>query len=97
MQIQKSMSTKVAGTHPAIPSGERAAVRFWGYAGGIVLLGGIIYAFVGGWYWAPIGIVLAFIMDAANSRTAQHFIAEAARRDAKFKSEMVSAGVISGD
>lgn len=94
MRIRKSVSTKVAGTHPAIPGGERAAVRFWGYLAGILLLGGIIYAFFGGWYWAPIGIALAFIVDAANSRSAQQFIASAAQRDPKFKSEMIAAGVI---
>lgn len=97
MRVQKSASVKVAGTHPAIPAGERASVRFWGFLSGVIILGGIVYAFFGGWYWAAIGIALGFAVEAANARSAQQFIVVTASRDPMFKAEMITAGVLLAD
>jgi hypothetical protein len=97
MRVRKSASVQVAGTHPAIPARERASVRFWGFLSGAIILAGIAYAFSGGWYWAAIGIVLGFAVQAANARSAQQFIVETALRDPMFKAEMLKAGVLLGD
>lgn len=69
-------------------------MRLWGYACGVIMLGGIVYAFFGGWYWAPAGIALGFALDAANARSAQQFIVATAIRDPKFLTEMRLAGVV---
>ena len=97
MRVLKSASVKVAGSHPAIPKEERASVRFWGFTCGVIILAGIVYAFFGGWYWALIGIIVGFAMEAANARSAQHFIVATASRDPMFKAEMMMAGVILAD
>jgi hypothetical protein len=97
MRVSRSASLRIAGTHPAIPKGRRAAIRFWGYASGAVILAGIVYAFFGGWYWAIIGIVVGFGIEAANRQSAQQFVAEAAQRDKDFAMQMVVAGVIRQD
>jgi hypothetical protein len=62
-----------------------------------VILAGIVYAFFGGWYWAIIGIVVGFGIEAANRQSAQQFVAEAAQRDKDFAMQMVVAGVIRQD
>lgn len=69
-------------------------MRLWGYGCGVIILGGIVYAFFGGWYWALVGIALAFALEAANARSAQQFIVETAIRDPKFLNEMKLAGVL---
>ena len=97
MRVLKSAAVRVAGTHPAIPSGKRGATRFWGFAGGVVIVAGIVYAFFGGWYWALIGIVVGFGIEAANRQSAQQFIAETAESNATFKAEMVASGIVLDD
>lgn len=97
MRVNNSKSVMVAGSHPAIPGGRRAAVRFWGFVAGLIILAGIVYAFFGGWYWAPIGIAVGFAVEGANRRSAQQFIAHTAAHDADFRAEMKMAGVIFED
>jgi hypothetical protein len=94
MRVLRSACVKVAGSHPAIPKGERASVRFWGFSSGVIILAGIVYAFFGGWYWAAIGIVVGFAIEAANARSAQQFIVDAAAKNPAFKAQMMTAGVL---
>ena len=94
MRVLRAASVKVAGSHPSIPAGERASIRFWGFTCGVIILAGIVYAFFGGWYWAVVGILLGFTIEAANARSAQQFIIATAERDPMFKAEMKMAGVL---
>jgi hypothetical protein len=87
-------SVAVAGTHPAIPKGERAAIKFWNIVSGIAMLGGVIYAFFGGWYWAPIGIVVGLLIAGANRRSAAQVILNTAANDPMFENEMAELGVL---
>lgn len=87
-------SVSIAGTHPAIPKGERAAIKFWNVVSGIVMLGGIVYAFFGGWYWAPAGIVVGLLIAGANRRSAAQVIVDTAARDPMFETEMLERGVL---
>lgn len=94
MRASLERSVFVAGQHPAIPKAERMAVRAWNIIAGLVALGGIAYAFVGGWYWALIGIVVGFIIANANRTTAAEFVVATATTNAAFKQEMIERGVI---
>lgn len=72
----------------------RAAVKFWNIISGIAMLSGIVYAFFGGWYWAPVGIVLGLAIASANRRSAAQAIAAAAANDPMFEDEMAQRGVL---
>lgn len=97
MRVNNAKSVLVAGTHSAIPGPRRAAVKFWGFVAGLIILAGIVYALFGGWYWAPIGIAVGFAVEGANRRSAQQFIVDTAANDADFRTEMKMAGVILED
>lgn len=97
MRVNNAASLRVAGTHPSIPASKRTATKFWGLVSGLTIIAGIIYAFFGGWYWAPIGIVVGFAIEAANRRSAQQFIVDTASNDIDFRTEMKMAGVIIDD
>lgn len=94
MRVNNAKSVFIAGTHPAIPSPKRAAVKLWGLVAGVVIVAGIVYAFFGGWYWALIGVVVGFAIEGANRRSAQQFIVETAAQNSAFRAEMKAAGVI---
>jgi len=87
-------SVAVAGTHPAIPRAERMAVRVWSLASGLVMIAGIAYAFLAGWYWALIGIVAWFLIAGANRRSAAQVIVRTANHNDAFKGEMLHRGVL---
>jgi hypothetical protein len=94
MRASLQHSVAIAGQHPAIPKAKQFAVRSWNVAAGIAMLAGVVYAFFGGWYWAPIGIVLGFMIAGANRHTAAQFVVAAASTNPAFKDEMVRRGVI---
>ena len=93
-RVSLQVSVAVAGSHPAIPKGERAAVNFWNVVSGLAMLGGIVYAFFGGWYWAPVGIVVGFLIAGANRHSAAQAIASTAANDPMFEDEMAQRGVL---
>jgi hypothetical protein len=90
--IQKSVF--VVGQHPAIPKGDRAAVKLWNVVSGLAMIGGIVYAFFGGWYWALIGIVVGLVIARANQQSAAQVVAKVATDNPAFKQEMVRAGIV---
>lgn len=94
MRASLERSVFVAGQHPAIPKAKRVAIRAWNIIAVLVVLGGIVYAFFGGWYWALIGIVVGFIIANANRTTAAGFVVETATTNVAFKKEMVERGII---
>jgi len=87
-------SVSVAERHPDIPKVERLAIRTWNTIAGLSMIGGIGYAFWGGWYWAAIGIVVSLAIAQANRKTAAEFVISAATSNADFKHEMVRRGII---
>ena len=84
----------VAGSHPSLPASVRWATRLWGLLSGAMILGGIGYAFWGGWWWAPIGIAAGFLVESANRRSAAQLVANAAHGNKWFKAEMLKKGII---
>ena len=80
--------------HPAVPGASRWTLRILNLVAILAALGGVVYAFVGGWYWALIGIAAMLIIGRANQRTAAEIVMGLARSNSNFKAEMVRAGVI---
>lgn len=93
-RVSLQASVAIASRHPAIPRAERAAVNFWNIVSGLGMLGGIVFAFFSGWYWAPIGIVVGFLIAGANRHSAAEAIAATAANDPMFEDEMAQRGVI---
>lgn len=93
-RVSLQASVAVAGAHPAIARGEQMAVRLWNVLAGLAMLGGIIYAFFGGWYWAPVGIVVGLLIAEANRRSAAQVIMLTAARNPGFREEMLNRGVL---
>src|SRR5689334_5243931 len=94
LRASLQVSVAVAGTHPAISKSERTAVKLWNVVSGIVMLGGIGYAFFGGWYWAPVGIVGGLLIAGANRKSAAQVILKTAANDPMFEDEMLRLGVL---
>jgi hypothetical protein len=94
MRVSLQGAIAVASEHPAIPKAERIAVKTWGLVAGIVMIAGIVYAFVGGWYWAPIAIVASLAIAQANRQSAADFVRKAAEFNPAFKQQMLQARVI---
>ncbi|MCO5155566.1 MAG: hypothetical protein M9945_02255 [Aquamicrobium sp.] len=94
MQIDKQKSVAVVGRSAAIPRPKRVAVALWQLIASLALIGGVIYAFFAGWYWALLGFITMFIIAKANQNTAANFIAETARENPVFEAEMRRASVI---
>lgn len=87
-------SVAIAGTHPAIATADRAAIRFWSLLSGITMVAGIVYAFFGGWYWAIVGMVAWFVIATANRKSAAQLILATAANDPVFESEMLQRGIL---
>ena len=94
LRASLQVSVAVAGSHPAIARGEQIAVRLWNIVAGLAMLGGVAYAFFGGWYWAPIGIAAGLAVAEANRRSAAQVILMTAARNPGFQKEMLSKGVL---
>lgn len=84
----------VAGSHPSIPLPNRLATRFWGILSSALIIGGIVYAFWGGWYWSIIGVVAGLLVERANRRSATQFVLRAAEDNDWFRDEMIAKGVL---
>ncbi len=69
-------------------------LRLLNLAAVVAALGGVVYAFFGGWYWALIGLGAMLVIGRANQRTAADIVLGLARTDATFKAEMIRNGVI---
>lgn len=87
-------ATKVAGSHPAIPTAEQWAIRLWNVAAGLLMIAGIVFAFWGGWYWAPLGIAAGVLVEGANRRSAAKVIVNTANYDDHFRQEMLENGIV---
>lgn len=71
------------------------AILGWEAVSNLVWIGGVVYAFFGGWYWVLIGIAVSLMIAAANRKTAVEFVMVTATSNPAFKEEMLHRGVIS--
>lgn len=94
MQAELSKALVVATQHPTVPSLSRWVLRLLNLAAVLAALGGVVYAFFGGWYWALIGLGAMLLIGRANQRTAAGIVMGIARLDANFRAEMIKSGVI---
>lgn len=94
MRAEISKALVVVTQHPAVPGASRWTLRILNLVATVAALGGVVYAFFGGWYWALIGIAAMLIIGRANRRTAAEIVMGLARSNSNFKTEMIRAGVI---
>lgn len=94
MRAEISKALVVVTQHPAVPSASRWTLRILNLVAALAALGGVVYAFFGGWYWALIGIAAMLIIGRANQRTAAEVVMGLARSNSGFKAEMIRTGVI---
>jgi len=94
MQAEIAKALVVATQHPAVPGSSRWVLRLLNLAAVAAALGGIVYAFFGGWYWALVGLGAMLLIGRANQRTAADVVLGLARTNANFKAEMIRNGVI---
>lgn len=93
--VERSLAAvMVAGSHPALPLSARLATRIWGLLSGLLMIGGFAYAFWGGWYWAPLGIVAGLLVEQANRRSAAEAIMSAVQEDDWFRAEMIAKKIV---
>jgi hypothetical protein len=66
MRAEISKALVVVTQHPAVPGASRWTLRILNLVATLAALGGVVYAFFGGWYWALIGIAAMLIIGRAN-------------------------------
>jgi hypothetical protein len=94
VRAEISKALVVVTQHPAIPGASRWTLRILNLVAAVAALGGVAYAFFGGWYWALIGIAAMLIIGRVNQRTAAEIVMGLARSNSTFKAEMLRSGVI---
>ena len=94
MRADISKALVVVTQHPAVPNASRWTLRILNLVATLAALGGVVYAFFGGWYWALIGLAAMLVIGRANQRTAAEVVMGLARTDSVFKAEMIRTGAI---